>query len=362
MPSTITQDQPPQPPKGTVPEDEPGAAGVREEEYLSRDESRLRAGFLLTSRTMARRLPSLVRRSVRMARRVDRGATIGLLVCRIGTGGLAALGLPAVTGTITALISSGDITERLWDAAPQPAVIAAATGCPAPAARRPTPTATTRSSTHRPGTGTGPVSRSSAEPPSPGRPPNASATETTATTGTSSSSTAMATTDTPSRRRSSSRSSTGSSTTAASAAPSSAPRRPAEGSPDAARRHRGEHQCVVRGHLAPRSRRGSPARPGQSGTHGLGTGRDRRGLRRAPNARLRLAARVTAIGPAAVDPATGHPFTRLLAPPPRQPPCWTGARPAPGKPCSRWRRRASGGACPLLAPPPSRRSRWRGCG
>lgn len=34
-----------------------------------------------------------------------------------------------------------------------------------------------------------------------------------------------------------------------------------------------------------------------------------------PNARLRLAARVTAIGQAAVDPATGHPFTRLLAAP-----------------------------------------------
>ncbi|MFF4822655.1 NUDIX domain-containing protein [Streptomyces sp. NPDC001312] len=34
-----------------------------------------------------------------------------------------------------------------------------------------------------------------------------------------------------------------------------------------------------------------------------------------PNARLRLAARVTAIGPAAVDPATGHHFARLLATP-----------------------------------------------
>ncbi|MET8590504.1 NUDIX hydrolase [Streptomyces sp. NPDC005078] len=32
-----------------------------------------------------------------------------------------------------------------------------------------------------------------------------------------------------------------------------------------------------------------------------------------PNARLRLAARVTDLGPATVDPATGHPFTRLLA-------------------------------------------------
>jgi 8-oxo-dGTP pyrophosphatase MutT (NUDIX family) len=34
-----------------------------------------------------------------------------------------------------------------------------------------------------------------------------------------------------------------------------------------------------------------------------------------PNARLRLAAQVTAIGPAAVDPATGRPFARLLTTP-----------------------------------------------
>jgi 8-oxo-dGTP pyrophosphatase MutT (NUDIX family) len=34
-----------------------------------------------------------------------------------------------------------------------------------------------------------------------------------------------------------------------------------------------------------------------------------------PNARLRLAARITDLGPAAVDPATGRPFARLLATP-----------------------------------------------
>lgn len=60
MTSAITQDQPPQPPKGAAPDDEAQEAGVREEEYLYRDESRLQAGSLLTSRTMARRLPSLV--------------------------------------------------------------------------------------------------------------------------------------------------------------------------------------------------------------------------------------------------------------------------------------------------------------
>lgn len=128
MTSAVTQGQPPQPPNGAVPDDEAQEAGVREEEYRYRDRSQLQAGSLLTSRSMARRLPSLVRRSVRMAWRVDRGATIGLLVCQIGTGVLAALGLLAVTGTITALISAGDITERLRDAAPQLTVIAAATG------------------------------------------------------------------------------------------------------------------------------------------------------------------------------------------------------------------------------------------
>ncbi|WAX76675.1 hypothetical protein HUV60_002275 [Streptomyces sp. KMM 9044] len=101
---------------------------MQDEEFLYRDESRHRAGAQLTTGTMARRLPVLVRRSLRMAWQVDRGATAGLLACQVGSGVLAALGLLAVTGTITALISSGDITGRLWDAAPQLAVIAVATG------------------------------------------------------------------------------------------------------------------------------------------------------------------------------------------------------------------------------------------
>ncbi|MDQ0384060.1 hypothetical protein J2S54_000880 [Streptomyces sp. DSM 42143] len=67
MTSAFTQDQPPQPPEGAAPDEGPEAAGVREEEYLYRDESGLQAGSLLTCRTMARRLPALVRRSVQMA-------------------------------------------------------------------------------------------------------------------------------------------------------------------------------------------------------------------------------------------------------------------------------------------------------
>ncbi|WP_411083019.1 ATP-binding cassette domain-containing protein [Streptomyces sp. cmx-18-6] len=104
------------------------ASGEPAEEFSYRDESRLKAAAQLTTGTMARRLPALVVRSLRMAWRVDRAATAGLLVCQIGTGVLAALGLLAVTGSINALIGSGEITDRLWDAAPQLAVIATAAG------------------------------------------------------------------------------------------------------------------------------------------------------------------------------------------------------------------------------------------
>jgi hypothetical protein len=82
----------------------------------------------MTTVTMARHLPVLVLRSLKMAWRVDRVATAGLLACQVGIGVLAALGLLAVTGTLTSLISSGDISDRLWEAAPQLVVIATATG------------------------------------------------------------------------------------------------------------------------------------------------------------------------------------------------------------------------------------------
>ncbi|MEU7038885.1 ABC transporter ATP-binding protein [Streptomyces sp. NPDC046237] len=114
MTSVSTQEEPP--------------ADAADEEFRYRDESRLKAGAQMTTGTMARRLPALVLRSLTMAWRVDRAATAGLLACQVGTGVLAALGLLAVTGTITALISSGDIADRLREAAPQLAVIAAAAG------------------------------------------------------------------------------------------------------------------------------------------------------------------------------------------------------------------------------------------
>jgi ATP-binding cassette subfamily B protein len=86
------------------------------------------AGHAITLRTMARRLPQLVRRALGMAWQVDRNAVIALLACQVVSGVLEALGLLAVTGTITAIIASGHITERLHQAAPSLILLASAAG------------------------------------------------------------------------------------------------------------------------------------------------------------------------------------------------------------------------------------------
>lgn len=122
-PEQVDADGPARPGPG-----EQSPAPAVKEEFLFRDESRNQAGAQLTTGTMARRLPALVVRSLKMAWRVDKAATTGLLVCQAGTGVLAALGLLAVTSTISALVAGGDITERLWDAAPQLAIVAVAAG------------------------------------------------------------------------------------------------------------------------------------------------------------------------------------------------------------------------------------------
>ncbi|MGW4274393.1 hypothetical protein ACWEGQ_18995 [Streptomyces seoulensis] len=54
---------------------------AQEVEFQYRDESRLQAGARRRTTTMARRLPVLVRQSLRMAWQVGRGATAGLLAC-----------------------------------------------------------------------------------------------------------------------------------------------------------------------------------------------------------------------------------------------------------------------------------------
>lgn len=89
---------------------------------------RLDAGHAITLRAMARRLPQLVRRALGMAWHVDRNAVIALLACQVLSGVLEALGLLAMTGTITAIIASGHINERLHQAVPSLALLASAAG------------------------------------------------------------------------------------------------------------------------------------------------------------------------------------------------------------------------------------------
>ncbi|WP_406508940.1 ABC transporter ATP-binding protein [Streptomyces sp. NBC_00212] len=82
----------------------------------------------VTSRTMARRLPQLVRKALALAWRVDRRAVLVLLCCQALSGFFEAFGLLATTRTITALIASGDIAHRMRDALPSIAVLAGAAG------------------------------------------------------------------------------------------------------------------------------------------------------------------------------------------------------------------------------------------
>ncbi|WP_435127671.1 ATP-binding cassette domain-containing protein [Actinacidiphila sp. bgisy144] len=86
------------------------------------------AGHAITSRAMARRLPQLIGRALGMAWQVDRRAVVALLVCQVLSGVLEALGLLAVTGTVTAVIASGHIGARLRDAVPSIALLASAAG------------------------------------------------------------------------------------------------------------------------------------------------------------------------------------------------------------------------------------------
>ncbi|UNT01357.1 ABC transporter ATP-binding protein/permease [Streptomyces tubbatahanensis] len=75
---------------------------------------------------MARRLPHLVRRSLALAWQVDRWAAVGLLACQTASGVMQAMGLLAVSGTLTALLSSGDIYQRLLQAWPSLVMLAGA--------------------------------------------------------------------------------------------------------------------------------------------------------------------------------------------------------------------------------------------
>ncbi|MBT2382982.1 ABC transporter ATP-binding protein [Streptomyces sp. ISL-11] len=77
---------------------------------------------------MSRRLPQLVRKALSLAWRVDRRAVIALLGCQVLSGAFEAFGLLATTRTITALIASGHIQDRLAEALPSLVVLAGAAG------------------------------------------------------------------------------------------------------------------------------------------------------------------------------------------------------------------------------------------
>ncbi|MEU5540063.1 ABC transporter ATP-binding protein [Streptomyces sp. NPDC020362] len=82
----------------------------------------------MTTWSMARRLPQLVRRALLLGWRVNRTSVIVLLACQAASAVLEAFGLVATTSTITALIASGHIQDRLVDALPAIGVLAAAAG------------------------------------------------------------------------------------------------------------------------------------------------------------------------------------------------------------------------------------------
>ncbi|WP_331772285.1 ABC transporter ATP-binding protein/permease (plasmid) [Embleya sp. NBC_00888] len=82
----------------------------------------------ITTRAMAGRLPRLIMRAMRLAWRADPGALVALLVCQVLAGVLEAGGLLATTGTITALISDGDVADRLREALPSIVLLASAVG------------------------------------------------------------------------------------------------------------------------------------------------------------------------------------------------------------------------------------------
>ncbi|MER8187003.1 ATP-binding cassette domain-containing protein [Kitasatospora sp. NPDC094015] len=88
---------------------------------------RLRSQQSLSVLAMSRRLPQLVRRAFALAWRVDRLATVLLLVLQALSGLLGALALVATTETIR-LVAAGRIADHLGEAAPSLAVLGLATG------------------------------------------------------------------------------------------------------------------------------------------------------------------------------------------------------------------------------------------
>ncbi|MFD1660162.1 ATP-binding cassette domain-containing protein [Streptomyces caeni] len=90
---------------------------------------RIEAANAITSRSMARRLPQLIRRALALGWQVDRNTVIALLLVQVLSGVLEAFGLMATTGAIKPLITSQRISSaQLMDAAPSLLVLTGAIG------------------------------------------------------------------------------------------------------------------------------------------------------------------------------------------------------------------------------------------
>ncbi|MGW3031256.1 ABC transporter ATP-binding protein [Streptomyces sp. NPDC001178] len=90
---------------------------------------RIEAANAITSRSMARRLPQLIRRALALGWQVDRRAVVALLAVEVVSGVLEAFGLLATTGAIKPLIASQHISSgQLIAAAPSLAVLTVAIG------------------------------------------------------------------------------------------------------------------------------------------------------------------------------------------------------------------------------------------
>ncbi|MEY9937657.1 ABC transporter ATP-binding protein [Streptacidiphilus sp. MAP5-3] len=96
--------------------------------FVLQGEDRVGNARSMTTAGMARRLPALVREALSLAWQVDRRSVVALLLCQLVSAISAAFGLLATNQTITALIASGHITQRLRQAMPAVAVLAAMAG------------------------------------------------------------------------------------------------------------------------------------------------------------------------------------------------------------------------------------------
>ncbi|WP_262504977.1 ATP-binding cassette domain-containing protein [Streptomyces sp. TRM68367] len=118
----------PNPAATTAPTDE-GEVSDEELKFVIPGDRRIEAANAITTRSMAKRLPQLIRRSLALGWQVDRAAVIALLSVQVLSGVLEAFGLMATTGVIKPLIASQHISsDQLRSAVPSLVVLSGAIG------------------------------------------------------------------------------------------------------------------------------------------------------------------------------------------------------------------------------------------